>query len=80
MASSKSTPGGPSSNPPSISGIVDLEVDVLDIELDYALNAVKITVLNPAGDGILCWLDMPLALDAALRLVAAHMRLRGMVP
>jgi hypothetical protein len=55
-----------------------LEIDVLDIAPEPALNAVRVEIVNPAGDGVRVWLDLPLVLDVALRLVAAHMRVRGL--
>jgi hypothetical protein len=63
---------------PIISGIVDLETDVLDIEPDHDLNAIKVTVLNPGGDGVVLLLDPPLVFDTALRLIGAYMRVRSM--
>jgi hypothetical protein len=61
-----------------LQGVNDLEIDVLDIVPDHDLNAVKITVLNPAGHGVVLLLDAPLVFDTALRLVGAYMRLRRM--
>jgi hypothetical protein len=51
---------------------------VLDIEPDHALNAVKVTILNPDGDGVVLLLDAPLVFDTALRLIGAYMRVRRM--
>jgi hypothetical protein len=50
--------------------------DVLDIEPDCGLNAIGVTVLSPAAKGFRIWLDMPLALDVALRLIGSYARLR----
>jgi hypothetical protein len=72
-------PGGPG-NPPSISGINEIEVDVFDMAPDFGLNAAQIEIPNPTGDGIRCWLDLGLALDIALRLSVCVARLRRTIP
>jgi hypothetical protein len=38
--------------PGNVSGIVELEIDVLDIAPDPALNAVRVEILNPTGDSV----------------------------
>jgi hypothetical protein len=76
MASATVPPGGSSGN---LSGIVDLEIDQIDIKPDYALNAVAVEIVNPAGDGVRCWLDIPMACDVALRIAVAIARLRRIV-
>jgi hypothetical protein len=70
----------PDDQPGNLKGVVDLEIDVLDVEPDYDSNAVRVTVLNPAGDGVVLLLDAPLVFDTALRLIGSYMRLRGMTP
>jgi hypothetical protein len=80
MATCSSGAWNPPGNPPSLSGIVDLEIDQLDLRPDYAFNAVQVEIVNPTGDGVRCWFDLGLALDFALRMVAACMRLWGLVP
>jgi hypothetical protein len=76
MAPTNPTAGNPSGNP-SISGINDLEIGTIDIAPDYPLAAVRIELVSPTGDGIRCWIDYGLALDVALRIATACMRLRG---
>jgi hypothetical protein len=66
--------------PDTIHGVNEIEVGTLDVTPDYVLEAVRLEIVNPAGDGIRVWVDMPLALDLALRLIGAYMRLRGLTP
>jgi hypothetical protein len=65
--------------PPGI-GVVDVEIDQLDVAPDYLLNAVRLEIVNPGGDGVRCWLDFGMALDVALRLAASVARLRKVIP
>jgi hypothetical protein len=74
MAASSLPPGTP---PGNLSGIVELEIDTVDVAPHYPLNAVRIEIINPAGDGIRCWFDLGAALDFALRVAVACARLRG---
>jgi hypothetical protein len=74
MASTTSTPG----SWPGNTGIIDLLPDVLDVRPNYALNAVQIEIVNQDANGVRVLLDLGAALDLAMRLVAACMRLRGL--
>ena len=74
MAGTTSTPG----SWPGNTGILDLQVDVLEVKPEYALNAVQVEIANPDGNGVRCWRDLGAALDLAMRLVAGCMRLRGL--
>jgi hypothetical protein len=65
---------------PSNPGIVDLEVAVLDVRPEPALNAIKVEIANPTGDGVRILLDLGLTLDFAMRLVGSAMRLRRLIP
>jgi hypothetical protein len=76
MASTTSTPG----SWPGNTGIIDLQVDVLEVKPEYALNAIQVEIANPDGNGVRFWLDLGAALDLAMRLVASCMRLRGLTP
>jgi hypothetical protein len=38
-------------SPGNLTGIVDLEIDQLDVHPDYGLNAVAIEIVSPKGDG-----------------------------
>jgi hypothetical protein len=76
-ASSTVPPGGP---PGHLSGIVDLEIDQIEVVPDYPLAAVRVEIVNPAGDGVRFWLDLGLALDFALRVAGACAKLRGIIP
>jgi len=66
--------------PKCFSGIVDPEIDQLDVRPDYALNAVAVGIVNPTGDGVRMWFDLGLALDFALRVAGACAKLRGIIP
>jgi hypothetical protein len=70
-------PGG---SPDNLTGIVDLEIDQLEVRHDYGLNAVAIEIVSPRGDGVRLWLDLGAALDLVLRIVASCMRLRRLTP
>ena len=74
MANSNPTSGG---SPGNISGIVELEIDQVDVRPDFPLNAVAIEIINPAGAGVRCWFDLGAVLDFALRVAVACARLRG---
>ena len=39
-------------SPGNLTGIVDLEIDQLDVHPDYGLNAVAIEIVSPKGDGV----------------------------
>ena len=65
---------------PSNPGIVDLEVAVLDVRPEPALNAIQVEIANPTGDGVRILLDLGLTLDFAVRLVGSAMRLRRLIP
>ena len=67
-------------SPGNLAGIVDLEIDQLDVHPDYGLNAVAIEIVSPKGDGVRLWLDLGAALDLVLRIVASCMRLRRLTP
>jgi hypothetical protein len=67
-------------SPGNLTGIVDLEIDQLDVHPDYGLNAVAIEIVSPKGDGVRLWLDLGAALDLVLRIVASCMRLRRLTP
>jgi hypothetical protein len=73
-------PSGAGTPPGNLSGIVDLEIDVLDVRPDYALNAVAVEIISPSGDGVRMWFDLGLALDFALRVAGACAKLRGIIP
>jgi hypothetical protein len=64
-------------SPGNLTGIVELEIDQVDVRPDYALNAIAIEIVNPAGDGVRCRFDLGEALDFALRIAVACARLRG---
>ena len=74
------TPSGAGSPPGNLSGIVDLEIDQLDVRPDYPLAAVAVEIVNPTGDGVRFWLDLGVALDFALRVAGACAKLRGIIP
>jgi hypothetical protein len=74
MATSNVPPG----SWPGNTGIIDLQVDVLEVKPEYALNAVQVEIANPDGNGVRFWLDLGASLDLAMRLVANCMRLRGL--
>jgi hypothetical protein len=74
------TPSGAGSPPGNLSGIVDLEIDQLDVRPDYPLAAVAVEIVNPTGDGVRFWLDLGVALDFALRMAGACAKLRGIIP
>jgi hypothetical protein len=67
-------------SPGNRTGIVDLEIDQLDVHPDYGLNAIAIEIVSPKGDGVRLWLDLGAALDLVLRIVASCMRLRRLTP
>ena len=67
-------------SPGNLTGIVDLEIDQLDVHPDYGLNAVAIEIVSPKGDGVRLWLDLGAALDLVLRINASCMRLRRLTP
>jgi hypothetical protein len=71
-------PTGPSG--PHNPGIVDLEVATLDVRVAPILNAVQVEIANPVGDGVRVYLDIPMALDFAMRIVGSAMRLRRLIP
>jgi hypothetical protein len=75
-----STPSGAGSPPGNLSGVVDLEIDQLDVRPDYPLAAVAVEIVDPTGDGVRFWLDLGLALDFALRVAGACAKLRGIIP
>jgi hypothetical protein len=77
MATSSVPIGG---SPDNLTGIVDLEIDQLEVRHDYGLNAVAIEIVSPSGDGVRLWLDLGAALDLVLRIVASCMRLRRLTP
>jgi hypothetical protein len=77
MATSSVLPGG---SPGNLTGIVELEIDQLDVRPDYGLNAIAIEIVSPTGDGVRLWLDLGAALDLVLRIVASCMRLRRLTP
>jgi hypothetical protein len=58
-------------------GVLDMEVDQVDIRPDYPLNAVAIEMINPDGNGVRCLFDLGAALDLALRITIACARLRS---
>jgi hypothetical protein len=67
-------------SPGNLTGIVDLEIDQLEVHPDYGLNAIAIEIVSPKGDGVRLWLDLGAALDLVLRIVASCMRLRRLTP
>jgi hypothetical protein len=77
MATSSVPTGG---SPDNLTGIVDLEIDQIEVRHDYGLNAVAIEIVSPKGDGVRLWLDLGAALDLVLRIVASCMRLRRLTP
>jgi hypothetical protein len=77
MATSSVPTGG---SPDNLTGIVDLEIDQIEVRHDYGLNAIVIEIVSPKGDGVRLWLDLGAALDLVLRIVASCMRLRRLTP
>jgi hypothetical protein len=67
----------PGSGPGNLTGIVELETDQVEVLPDYPLNAVRVEIVNPNGDGVRCWFELGAALDFPLRIAVACARLRG---
>jgi hypothetical protein len=77
MASATSTPGGASGQPPSITEIAP---DVVTIGPDYGVGGIAFEVFDSSANaGFRTILDPGDALDAALRLLGAVLRLHRLI-
>jgi hypothetical protein len=76
MASDESAPGVSGEQP----AITEIECAELRAIADGELNAVELTVLDPAGNGYRTWIGADRAPEAALRFVGATLRLLGAAP
>ena len=72
MATDHSSRRNPSDNP-----VVELECAEFRTVAHHALNAIELTVTDPAGNGYRIWIGADVAPAAALRFGAAVVRLIG---
>jgi hypothetical protein len=72
----EAAPSGSGGNPQ----IHDVEPDQVEIKADQTVGGVSVEVVDSTGFGFRTILDWPQALDSALRLAGACMKLRGIVP
>ena len=63
--------GGSSGNP-----VVDIEATNVDVQPNGLLNCVMLEITDPSGAGFRACLDLDQAIDMALRLTGAAIRLR----
>ena len=72
---------GPALPPfPRGTGVVELVPADIAVTLDFAYLAVAMEMVDSDGDGTRVLVDLPAALDLALRLSVACARLRRLVP
>ena len=77
MAAQQSTPGGTSGNPPTITEIAP---DVITIGPDYRTGGIAFELYDASANvGFRTIFDVGDALDAAMRMIGAAMRLRRLL-